>query len=165
MFILGIEGYIRLLILSGAILHDGWTINVTIYKFLKYYFMNQNEKNPVLITQEDYNLLKPYFTGQNVNSNEMSLSAELSRAIIVKDEAFPPHAIRLNSRVWIAEENTGETMELSIVLPKYADIKQKKVSVLTPIAAALIGFRKGDSVKWKVPAGMKVFKIVEVLTP
>lgn len=127
--------------------------------------MNLNEQNAVVITQQDFDLLKPYFTKQNGNSAEMSLSAELSRAVILKDDAFPPHAIRLNSKVQIQEESTGNIMELTIVLPQYADIKQKKISVLTPIAAALIGFRKGETVKWEVPAGMKVFKIIDVTAP
>jgi len=127
--------------------------------------MNLNEKNPVIIPEEDYNLLKPYFSKLNQPEAEMSLSAELSRAVVIKNEAFPPHAIRLNSRVWITEEQTGKVMELSIVLPQYANIKEKKISVLTPIAAALIGFRKGETVKWKVPGGLKVFKITEVVAP
>jgi regulator of nucleoside diphosphate kinase len=98
-------------------------------------------------------------------SSEMSLSAELNRALIVNDDALPPHVIRLNSKVQIQGQDTGQIMELSIVLPQYADIKQKKVSVLTPIAAALIGFRQGELTRWKVPAGMKVFKIIEVAAP
>lgn len=127
--------------------------------------MNLNESNPVIITESDYNLLKPFFSKINQSTDEMSLSAELSRAVIIKDDAFPAHAIRLNSKVYIAEEITGEVMELTIVLPQYADIKQKKISILTPIAAALIGFRKGELVKWNVPAGLKQFKITEVIAP
>ena len=127
--------------------------------------MNLNENNPVVITEEDFDLLKPYFTKQEQNSAEMSLSAELSRAVILKNDAFPPHAVRLNSKVWIQEESTGTIMELTIVLPQNANIKAKKISVLTPIAAALIGFRKGETVRWKVPAGMKVFNIIDVLPP
>jgi len=124
--------------------------------------MNLNENNPVIITQQDFDLLKPYFTKQTKKSAEMSLSAELSRAVILKNDAFPPHAIRLNSQVWIQE---GNIMEVTIVLPQHADIKAKKISILTPIAAALIGFKKGDTVRWKVPLGMKVFKIIDVLPP
>lgn len=127
--------------------------------------MNPNEKNPVIITQEDYNLLKPYFSKQTAGSDEMSLSTELSRAVIIKKEAFPAHAIRLNAKVWITDQATGETTELTIVLPQHANIKEKKISVITPIAAALIGFRKGEIVQWKVPAGLKVFKITDVLPP
>ncbi len=127
--------------------------------------MNLNENNPVIITEDDYNLLKPYFSKLNQLDTAMSLSAELSRAVIIKNDAFPAHAIRLNSRVWITEDQTGSVMELSIVLPQYANIADKKISVLSPIAAALIGFRKGETVQWKVPGGLKFFKITEVLPP
>lgn len=127
--------------------------------------MNFNDKKPVIITEEDYNLLKPYFSKVDQSVSDMSLSAELSRATIIKNDAFPSQAIGLNSRIWITENGTGTVMELSIVLPNSANIKEKKISVLTPIAAALIGFRKGDTVQWKVPGGLKVFKITEVLPP
>ena len=137
----------------------------TIAKCFNNMDMNLNENNAVVITQEDFDLLKPYFTRQKTNSPEMSLSAELSRAVILKSDAFPPHAIRLNSKVWIQEENTDSLVELTIVLPQHADIKQKKISVLTPIAAALIGFRKGETVRWRVPAGIKIFKIIDVRPP
>ncbi|TDG36065.1 transcription elongation factor GreAB [Pedobacter changchengzhani] len=127
--------------------------------------MNLNESNPVIVTESDYNLLKPFFSKISKPDEAMSLSSELSRAVVIKDDAFPKNAIRLNSKIKIVEETTGEAMEIIIVLPQYADIKQKKISILTPIAAALIGFREGEVVKWKVPAGLKQFKITEVIAP
>jgi regulator of nucleoside diphosphate kinase len=48
------------------------------------------------------------------------------------------------------------------VLPGRADIRQRKISVLSPIGTALIGFRKGQQVQWKVPAGKRTFTIVDV---
>jgi regulator of nucleoside diphosphate kinase len=33
---------------------------------------------------------------------------------------------------------------------------------MSPIGTALIGFRKGQQVKWKVPAGKKTFTIMNV---
>ncbi|EDM34741.1 nucleoside diphosphate kinase regulator protein, putative [Pedobacter sp. BAL39] len=127
--------------------------------------MNLSQNNQVVITADDYQLLKPYFTKTNPHAGEMSLSAELSRAVILSNEEFPSDAIRLNSTVRIQDESTGEIMELIIVLPQHANIKEKKISVLTPIAAALIGFRQGDAVQWKVPAGLKNFRITEVAAP
>jgi len=127
--------------------------------------MNLSQNNQVVITADDYQLLKPYFTKTNSHAGEMSLSAELSRAVILSNEEFPSDAIRLNSTVRIQDESTGEIMELIIVLPQHANIKEKKISVLTPIAAALIGFRQGDAVQWKVPAGLKNFRITEVAAP
>ena len=53
-------------------------------------------------------------------------------------------------------------MELMIVTPDRANIKEKKISIMAPIGTALIGFRQGQKVKWKVPAGYKMFTILEV---
>ena len=54
-------------------------------------------------------------------------------------------------------------MELMLVTPDKADIKEKRISVMAPIGTALIGFRKGQKVKWQVPAGKKTFTILEVI--
>jgi regulator of nucleoside diphosphate kinase len=49
------------------------------------------------------------------------------------------------------------------VMPEQADIGQQKVSILSPMGTALIGFRKGEEVLWQVPAGMKRFRILDVV--
>jgi regulator of nucleoside diphosphate kinase len=96
---------------------------------------------------------------------EMTLAYELSRAIIVKDNALPPHTVRLNSKVRVQDMASKKNTDLTIVMPPYADIKQKKISILTPMAAALIGFRKGDEIEWKMPSGLKKYKVLEVTNP
>ena len=49
-----------------------------------------------------------------------------------------------------------------IGLPDKADIKQRKISILSPIGTALIGFRQGENIRWQVPSGKKTFTILEV---
>ena len=124
------------------------------------------EKNPVTLCEEDFRLLKQLVGISLVNDNEeMTLAYELSRAIVVKDDAFPLHTIRLNSAVRIEDTATKKVTDLTIVMPPHADIKQKKISILTPMAAALIGFKKGDEVEWKMPSGLKKYSILEVTNP
>jgi regulator of nucleoside diphosphate kinase len=53
-------------------------------------------------------------------------------------------------------------MELMIVLPDKANIKERKISIMSPVGTALIGFRQGENVKWQVPSGRKTFTILEV---
>ncbi len=125
--------------------------------------MNMNDQNPVVITQEDYQLLKQYISPNPEKEGEMSLSYELNRAVIVNKEAFPPHTVRLNSKVSVLDLDTNKVLEFSIVMPAHADMKQNKVSILTPMGAALIGFRKAEEVRWKVPAGLKRFRILDVV--
>lgn len=127
--------------------------------------MNNAPLNPVVLTEEDYRLLKPYAGSLHAGKEEMSLAHELSRAVIVPKEAFPKQGIRLNSRVWVLDMDTQKVLAFTIVMPEHADIRQQKISVLTPMGAALIGFRKAEEVQWKVPAGLKRFRILDVVNP
>lgn len=125
--------------------------------------MHIKELNPVIITEEDYKLLKPYVDKLPDRNEEMSLAHELKRAVIVTKDAFPKHCVKLNSRVSILDLDTQKVLEFTIVMPEHADIKQNKISIITPMGAALIGFRKSEEVRWKVPAGLKRFRILDVV--
>lgn len=122
------------------------------------------ERNPVMLCQEDFRLLKQLVGGAVLNDmqDEMSLGYELCRAIVVKDDELPRDIIRLNSTVKVEDSESKKITELTIVMPPMADIKTKKISILTPMAAALIGFKQGDSVKWKMPSGLKTYNVLEV---
>lgn len=123
-----------------------------------------NENNPVVLCEEDYNLLKQMVTvSGDKATDKMSLAHEVSRAIIVKNDAFPPNTIRLGSKVMIEDIDTGKTHAFTIVMPGKAVLNEKKISVLTPMAAAIIGFREGDEVEWQMPSGLKKLKVKEVV--
>lgn len=125
--------------------------------------MNTHVQNPVIITEEDYQLLKGYINSDAGKEGEMTLSSELKRAVIVRKDAFPPHAIRLGSLVSILDLANDKTVEFTLVMPAHADMQKNKVSILTPMGAALIGFRKGEEVQWQVPGGLRRFKILNVI--
>lgn len=125
--------------------------------------MNNNERNPVIVTESDFLLLKELMTLVDHTEDEMSFSHELARAIVMKDDAFPSHAIKLHSMVTIIDVETRSVQELSIVLPDEADKSNKRISVLSPLGTALIGFRKKETVYWKSPSGMKAIEIIEVV--
>ncbi|WP_348073560.1 GreA/GreB family elongation factor [Dyadobacter sp.] len=124
-----------------------------------------NQKNHVILSQDDFRMLKQFAENfpRSASANEMSLSYELNRAIIVENGELPTDSIRLNSHVKVRELTSNKEMEFSIVMPAFADFKQRKISVLTPMGAALIGLCKGETVEWKMPAGMKKFKVLDVI--
>ena len=125
-----------------------------------------NELNPVVLCEEDFSKLKQLvpFSGSGT-SDDMSLAHELARAIIVKNDSFPPNTIRIGSKVSIEDVETKKLHEFIIVMPSAADIKRKFVSILSPMATAIIGFRQGEEVIWKMPSGLKRILIKEVQTP
>lgn len=124
-------------------------------------------KKQLIIKKEDYDILMSYLTGLARSAsfnreNAEILEEEIKKAKLVKADKFPGNVIGLNSLVKIKDENSGKIMELSLVTPDKADIKQRKVSVMAPIGAALIGFQQGHQVSWEVPSGKKKFTILEV---
>ena len=60
----------------------------------------------------------------------------------------------------------GEVKTVTLVYPGKADIAEGKVSILTPVGAALIGLREGQSVAWTSRAGRRLeIEIVSVEAP
>lgn len=64
--------------------------------------------------------------------------------------------------ITIANVDTDEEVVYQIVGEDEADIKQRKISVTSPIARALIGKEEGDIVAVKTPGGVVEYEIVEV---
>jgi regulator of nucleoside diphosphate kinase len=91
------------------------------------------------------------------------LEAELDRAVIVSSNDVPPDVVTMNSELQVKDLATGKKMTFRLVFPCDADFERGKVSILAPIGTALIGYRAGDTVDWKVPSGIRRFQIEEVL--
>lgn len=119
--------------------------------------------NNVVLSEEDYNILRNHVTPNP--DNPMSLAYELSRAKVVKKDKVPADRVKLNSTVIIEDLQSKIKTTITIVEPAHADMKQQKISFLTPIGSALIGFKIGDEVEWKMPVGIKKYKILEVTNP
>ena len=91
------------------------------------------------------------------------LADELTRAEIVNDEDFDSNVVRMGSRVTYVDEVTGRTRTITLVYPDAADIDQNRISILTPLGAALIGLSPGQSITWPLPDGrVGSLKVVEV---
>jgi regulator of nucleoside diphosphate kinase len=63
-------------------------------------------------------------------------------------EDIPPGHVRLNSRVTFVDERSGRTREVQLVLPANANIEEDRISVLTPMGAALYGLAEGACISW-----------------
>jgi regulator of nucleoside diphosphate kinase len=127
----------------------------------------QNPNNKLILLKEDYKImmgLLNHWHGKTVfdRRNAEELHSELKKAKVVGRDEFPHDVVRLNSTVRIKAED-DEIMEIILVTPEKANIKEKKISIMAPIGTALIGFRQGQKVRWSVPAGRKTFTIIEVI--
>ncbi len=82
------------------------------------------------------------------------LLLEIERAEVVPTHAVPVNVVQMGSTVELTTEE-GPSRRVTLVFPGEADITAAKISVLTPIGAALIGLSKGQSIPWMTRDGQK----------
>lgn len=76
------------------------------------------------------------------------LLEELERAEVLPSEQVPANVVNIGSKVIYRDEDTGQNHSAVLVFPGEADISQQRISVLTPVGAALIGLSEGQSINW-----------------
>ena len=99
----------------------------------------------------------------NAPVNLIPLMNELNRARKVEPKNMPNDVVTMNSIVSLQNIKTNSVTQVQIVYPEDADFHQHKISIFAPVGTALIGYRKGDLVKWKAPSGIIEFKILEII--
>ncbi len=90
------------------------------------------------------------------------LETALSTARIVDESQLDTSKALILSKVKIKNVANGATMEYTLVSEKEADLKQKKISVNSPIGEGLLGTSVGDIAEVKVPTGIMKFEIIEI---
>jgi len=79
------------------------------------------------------------------------LAREMERADIAPDDADLHDVVRMGSQVGYRNDSTGDEREVVLVYPHEADISKGRISVLTPVGAALIGLSVGQTIEFQTP--------------
>lgn len=82
------------------------------------------------------------------------LEAEVARAEIVAPGDVPPDTVTMHSHVTFGYDHARRSHWLTLVYPGEADLDLAKISVTTPVGAALIGLREGQSIAWTTASGV-----------
>jgi regulator of nucleoside diphosphate kinase len=118
---------------------------------------------PLIIVQRELDILKKYLHESVLTDfNKKNLLSELASAQIVEEHELPCDVISLNAVVHVQERQSKQSFIFQIVSPAAADVRKNKVSVLAPIAIALLGYRKGSTAQWEMPGGVQEFEILKV---
>jgi regulator of nucleoside diphosphate kinase len=122
----------------------------------------------VIITKQDFNKIHRSITDakakKSIKKEEAEkLLAELKSAKIVEQDQIEADVVTMNSIVKIHFQNNKTTMEFQLVYPADANIKERKISIFSSVASALIGYRVGDEIDWLIPSGMTKIVIDEVI--
>ena len=97
------------------------------------------------------NLLRRQF-GATPPPLAQSLLAVLDHADVVTPQAISADVVTMGSRVALLLAS-GETRELSVVYPEDANADEARISILSPIGAALLGAHVGDALSWQGTGG------------
>ena len=92
-----------------------------------------------------------------------ALARELERADVVTAARLRPDIVTMRSRVRVRDLETGRGGIYTIVPPMDADVAARRVSVLAPMGTALLGYRVGDAVEWRMPGGRRRLLVEEIL--
>ena len=122
----------------------------------------------IYVTELDYNrlygLIDRTRESNGVDKEYLKkLEAELERAEVVDSRDIPADVITMRSKVRLKDLVSGESNTYSLVFPREADFAEGKISVLAPIGTAILGYRRGDTIEWPVPSGLRRLEVEEIL--
>jgi regulator of nucleoside diphosphate kinase len=122
----------------------------------------------LIINKLDYARISKVINDAKLNKSissveEEKLVNELNSATIVEPDAVPSDVVTMNSIIKLSFLNNNKQVQLQIVYPYQANVKENKISILSPIATALIGYKVKDEIEWIVPAGLTKIRIDEIV--
>src|SRR6184192_4249355 len=91
---------------------------------------------------------------QSINEGRIAeLEDKLARAEVIDVSKLSGDTIKFGATVTLIDEDTGEKRVWQIVGEPEADATKGRISMISPIARALIGKTKGVSVEVEAPGG------------
>jgi len=100
---------------------------------------------------------------QGLNEKHISeLEAKLAGARIIEDQDMPSDQVLIGATVRLKDLDSGEELEYTLVAGAEADYTQNKISISSPVGAALMEHRENDEVEIKVPVGVLKYKILKI---
>jgi len=100
---------------------------------------------------------------QSFNEGRINeLEDKISRAEVIDVQKLSGDSIKFGATVALLDHDTDEVITYQIVGAEEADVKLSLLSITSPLARALIGRKKGDTIEVKTPRGEKTYEIQKV---
>ena len=92
----------------------------------------------------------------------IDLENTIRTAIVIDDSNVSTDRVNIGTTVRVYDKGLKEEEEYTIVGARESDAMNNKISNESPLGAALLGKKKGQVVKVKVPAGTIEVKIIDI---
>ncbi|CAG9233888.1 Regulator of nucleoside diphosphate kinase [Paraburkholderia tropica] len=97
-------------------------------------------------------------------ARQAMLDELLERAEIVDPHKVASNVVTMNSQVTLVSERTGEPVTFTVVYPAGANVEAGRLNVFSPAGLALLGAKRGDTVRFTPPSGaVETLKIDRIL--
>lgn len=97
-----------------------------------------------------------------IETRVMDIEDKLSRAQVIDVTKLNGSTVKFGATIRLYDEDTEEEAEYKIVGEDEADVRSGKISIISPIARALIGKEMGDVVEVAAPGGAKSYEILAI---
>jgi transcription elongation factor GreA len=97
-----------------------------------------------------------------IEGRVLELEDKIARAEVIDVSKLSGKIVKFGATVTLADEETDEKTVYQIVGEDEADIAQRRLSVTSPLARALIGKTIGESVEVSTPRGARSYELVKV---
>lgn len=97
-----------------------------------------------------------------IEARVTQIQSQIAGAEIVDPKTIKVENIVFSASVGLLDLDTEEEVTYQIVGIDEADVKSGKISILSPLARALIGRKEGDAVEVSSPKGVKEYEIVGI---
>jgi transcription elongation factor GreA len=97
-----------------------------------------------------------------IEGRVVELEDKLSRADIIDISKLSGTTVKFGATVTLVDEDTDAKVKYQLVGDLEANAKKGRISISSPIARALIGKSKGDTVEVAAPGGARSYEILKV---
>ncbi len=103
-------------------------------------------------------------TGDRTSNNDIRmLENELEFADVVLPQEIASDVVTMRTTIKLKDLDSGDSSTYTIVFPTEADPERGQISILAPLAAAILGRRIGETIKFKAPSRLRRIRIEEIL--
>lgn len=100
-----------------------------------------------------------------IESRIRDIENKIANAQVVNPEDLNTERVVFGVKVTIQDLESGDELRYQIVGADEADVASMRISVVSPVARALIGKRVGDVVQVQIPRGIREFEVMEISLP
>jgi transcription elongation factor GreA len=97
-----------------------------------------------------------------IEGRVIELEDMLGRADVIDVSRLSGTTVKFGATVTMVDEDTDQKRKFQIVGDHEADATRGRISISSPIARALIGKAKGDTVEVAAPGGARSYEILKV---